>query len=325
MAKKPKYKTKKFYYRRAKWAGQAKVSLQKILEDAHNVLSTVGERTFENGSGSEIKGANFKVDNGIYLQVASCSPGEATSTIDKDKHAKVSNVTAQNAPAGKDFLDGDVFVFVKGNHVILCPSGAREKIVETYIWHVLRSCNHKEIAQTFELDKVAKASKLKMIRDEGVKEVELDTSLYEASLIHLDKSKPKVSSIKKVVAEQIAAIFGKDKDLKEIQEKENLNLKIAIKFDGKEARKNLKEPRFGVVGRKRLEKTAEQVVSEFEKDDENGFVIVTGANNRITSEEIRVSDSFRIETLGKSISRESAWAKLKEYYERLNAEGVFKQ
>lgn len=323
--KKPEFKNKKFYYRRAKWDGQGKNTLQKLLEDAHKQLDTVGKRTFEVSTGAEIKGANFKDDNGLYLQIASYVPGEATSIIDKDKAAKVSNVAAQSAPAGKDYLDGDIFVYIKGNHVILCPSGAREKVVELYIWHVLRACNHKEIAKTFELDKVAKASKLKMIRDEGVKEVDLDTSLYEASLIHLDKGKPKVSSLKKAVADQLSAIFGKDKELKDIKEKENLNLKISIKFDGMEARRHSKEPHFGDAGRKRLEKTAEQVIEEFEKDDENGFVIVTGANNRITSEEIRVSDSFRVKTLGKSLSRESAWQKLNEYYDRLNADGVFKQ
>ncbi len=323
--KKPEFKNKKFYYRRAKWDSQGKLSLQKLLEDAHTELDTVGKRTFEVGSGAEIRGANFKENGGLYLQIASYVPGEATSIIDKDKTAKISNVSAQNAPNGKDYLDGDVFVYINGNHVILCPSGARETVVETYIWHILRESNHKDIAKTFELDKVAKASKLKMIRDEGVKEVDLDTSLYEASLIHLDKTKPKVSGIKKAVADQLSAIFGKDKELKDIKEKENLNLKITVRFDGREAMKHLKEPDFGMAGKKRLERTAEQVISELEKDSENGFVIVTGANNRITSEEIRVSDSFRVKTLGKSLSRDSTWSTLKKYYDRLNADGVFKQ
>jgi hypothetical protein len=164
-----------------------------------------------------------------------------------------------------------------------------------------------------------------MIRDEGVKEVELDTSLYEASLMHLDKSKAKVSGIYKVVADQIAAVFSKDKSLSQIQEKENLNVKVSIKFDGREARKHLKEADFGVAGKKRLVKTAEQVISEFEKDGEDGFVIITGANNRISSEEIRVSDTFRVKALGKSLSKEAAWSRLKEYHDRLSEDGVFKQ
>jgi len=323
--KKTNFKNKKFYYRRAKWDDQGKQSLETILIDAHTTLETVGKRTFDANSGAEIRGASFKNDKGLYLQIASYVPGEATSIIDKSKRAKQSSVTAQTAPDGKDYLDGEVFVYVKENHVILCPSGVRETVVETYICHILSAVEKKEIARTFELDKVAKTNKLRMIKEEGVKEIDLNTSLYEASLIHMDKNKPKVSGWKKAMANQLSAVFSKDKDLKDITEKENLNVKVSIKVDGREARKNSKDPEFGKAGKKRLEKTAEQVIAEFDEENENGFVIVTGAGNRITSDEIRVSDSFRIETLGKSLSKSATWTKLKEYHDRLDADGVFKQ
>ena len=324
--KNPTHKNKKFYYRRAKWDEQGKQSLERILIDAHESLDTVGKRTFNAASsGAEIRGASFKNDKGLYLQIASYVPGEATSIIDKSKRAKQSNVTAQIAPDGKDYLDGEVFVYVKGNHVILCPSGVRENVVETYIWHILRAVEKKDIAKTFELDRVAKTNKLRMIKEEGVKEIDLNASLYEASLIHMDKDNPKISGWKKSMANQLSAIFGKDKELREIKEKENINVKITLKYDGAEARKHTKDPEFGKTGKKRLEKTAEQVISEFDKEHENGFVIVTGAGNRITSDEIRVSDSFRIETLGKSLSKAATWTKLKEYHDRLDSDGVFKQ
>jgi hypothetical protein len=323
--KNPSHKMKKFYYRRAKWDGQNKLTLETLLTDAHEQLDTVGKRSFSVSSGTEIRGANYKTDKGLYLQVASYVPGEPTSIIDKSKRSKQSTVSAQNAPDGKDYLDGDVFVFVKDNHVILCPSGVRENVVETYIWNILRAFDKKDIAKSFELDKVAKTNKLRMIKDEGVKEIDLNTSLYEASLLHMDRNNPKISGIKKAIADQMTAIFGKDQDLKDIKEKENVNIRISLKYDGQEARKHLKEPEFGESGKKRLERTAEQIIAEYEAEHENGFVIVTGAGNRITSDEIRVSDSFSVETLGKSLSKASAWTKLKEYHDRLNADGVFKQ
>jgi hypothetical protein len=325
VGKTPNFKNKKFYYRRAKWDGQGKQSLEQILLEAHEVLDTVGKRTFEASSGAEIRGASFKDDEGLYLQIASYVPGEATSIIDKSKRSKQSSITAQAAPDGKDYLDGEVFVYIKDNHVILCPSGVRETVVETYIWHILTAVKKIDIAKTFELDKVAKANKLRMIKEEGVKEIDLNTSLYEASLIHMDKNNPKVGGWKKAMANQLSAVFSKDKGLKEITEKENLNVKITIKFDGAEARKHSKDPDFGKAGKKRLERTAEQVLSEFDSDEENGFVIVTGAGNRITSDEIRVSESFRIEILGKSLSKKATWTKLKEYHDKLDADGVFKQ
>jgi hypothetical protein len=324
--KKPTHKNKKFYYRRAKWDGQGKHTLEYILAAAHETLNNVGKRTFELSNGAEIRGANFSINQGLYLQIASYVPGEATSIIEKSKQTKNSNITAQTAPEGKDYLDGEVFVYINGNHVVLCPSAnAREKIVETYIWHVLRTTDNKDIALTFELDKIAKTNKLRMIKEEGVKEIDLATSLYEASLVHMDRDNPKVSGWKKVIADQLSALFGKDKELSEIKEKENINVKISLKYDGMEARKHSKDPEFGKSGMERLEKTAAQVISEFDEEHENGFTIVTGAGNRITSDEIRVSESFRVETLGKSLSKKAAWAKLKEYHDKLDTDGVFNQ
>lgn len=323
--KTPDHKMKKFYYRRAEWDQQGKQSLEKILISAHAKLDKVGKRTFSASSGSEIRGASFKNDKGLYLQIASYIPDDPTSIIDKSVKAKQSNVTAQDAPEGKNFLDGEVFVYIKDNHVILCPSGARETVAETYIWHILKTAGKKDIAKTFELDKVAKTDKLRMIRDEGVKGIDLNVSLYEASLIHIEKGKPKVSSWGKVIADQLLAISSKDKDLDQITEKENLNVKIVIKVDGMEARKNSKDVEFGKAGRKRLEKTAVEAIYESDEGYENGFIIETGAGNKITSDEIRVSDSLRVETLGKSLKKVAAWIKLKEYYERLNADGILKQ
>lgn len=323
--KQPEFKTKKLYYRRAKWEGQSKRTLQEILVDSHAKLDTVGKRTFPIGSGAEIQGANVKVESGLYLQIASYVPGEATSIIDKDATAKNSSVTAQIAPSGKDYLNGDIFVYINGNHLILCPSGVRENLVEIYIYLILQAVDEKDIASTFELDKVAKVSKLKMIKDEGVKEIELRASLYEASLIHLNKGKPKVSGIQGAIAHELSALFCKDPELKDIREKENLSVSVVLRVDGNEAKRHSREIGFGDAGKKRLRRTAEFIINEFETDGDDGFVIVTGANNKITSDEIRVSDSFKVSTLGKSLSLNSAWAQLKEYFNRLNDEGVLKQ
>lgn len=320
------HKLKKFYYRRAHWEKQEKTTtLEKLLADAHNHLDTVGMRSFTVNSGLEVRGASYKESHGFYLQIASYDPGGPTSIIDKNKVLRESTVSAQNAPDGSDYLVGDVFVFIKDNHVILCTSGVRENVVDIYIRNILKAYGMKGISQTFELDKVAKTDKLKMIRDEGVKGIDLNTSLYEASLLHLDRDNPKISSIKKAVADQITAIFRKDQDLKDIKEKENLNIKISLKFDGQEAMKHSKEPQFGESGRKRLEEAAKQVITDYETEQEDGFVITTRSGNTIKANEIRVSDSFYVEKLGNSLSKNSAWTKLKEYYDRLDGEGVLTQ
>lgn len=317
-----KRKSKKLYYRRATWENQGKSTLETLLKDAHDGLPTTGDRTFTSSS-SEVKGARiYHSGKGLFLQIASYVPGEPTSTIDKNKSVKNATITAEPAPSGKDFLDGDVFVLVRGNHVILCPSGARESVATNYFFHVLHKAGKKKIANSLDLDRVAKTSKLNMIHEEGVKEVLLGTSLYDASLMQFDAKSSKISSFKALIAQQMERVFAKDPTLKEISDLENLNISLSIKFDGKEGRKKHLNPEFGVAGRKRLMKTSEKIIEEYDADDEEGFVIVTGANNRITAEEVRVADSFSIETLGKSLSHLDAWEKLSKYYDQLENSGV---
>lgn len=323
MPKIPATRIKKFYYRRAAWGNVRKhATLEKLLRDAHQAQDTVGKRTFKLGSGGEIKCANYSdKDDGILLfQIAAYVPGQPTSTVAKSARAKASKIDAEAAPDGKDYLDGDVFILVKSNNVIVCPSGVRESVADTYFRKILNKSGVG--TETFSLEKIAKASKAKMIHDEGVKEIRLGASLYEASVDDFDADKPSVLSIRRYLAEQLERVFADDPELSEIKEKENLNIQITVRFDGKEARKHQKEKGFGSLGKERLMKASEKLLSESE-DDEGGFVIITGANNEISSGDIRVSDTFRVSTLGKSLSRADAWDKLEQYAVQLEQIGVF--
>lgn len=325
-AKKAKTKSKKLYYRRATWVGQDnKSTLEVMLRIAHERFTTVGERTFAESGGLELRGADFNVSDGLYLQVACLHPDQATSTIEKDLKATKSKIDVQEPPAGKHYLDGDAFVLVKGNDLILCPSGAREGAVAKFIQRMLAKADNDEVANTLSLEKIANVSKVKMIETEGVKSISLNTSLYEASL--LDLSKQNASGLMGGLAEQLKSLFAKDKDLKEISEHENLNIKIELTFDAAEAKSHKKIPKFGDAGKKRLCQTAASIIKEYEEDDgfDEGFVIVTNENNQIRPDEIRVYDNYKIQTQGKSLNRVDAWAKLKEYHERLKSDGVLSQ
>ena len=99
-------KDKKLYYRRAIWEKQGKVTLEALLNEAHETLTTVGHRTFQTFNG-EIKGARIHPsDNGLLMQIAAYVPGEPTSTIDKSKSVKAATIAAEPAPQGKDAPSG---------------------------------------------------------------------------------------------------------------------------------------------------------------------------------------------------------------------------
>ena len=323
-----KTRMKKLYYRRAVWAAAATdtkiLTLQDMLVSAHEQLATVGDRTFAISNGVYLRGADFKEDDGIYFQISSYVPDEEATVIDKNPKAKQSNVTPYAAPLDNDYVNGEIFVYVKGNDIILCAATTRETSALMYFKSVLYKTNYSHASTTLSFNRVAQFSQLKLIRDEGVKEIELNASLYEASRMELDST----SGFKRVIAEHFMAIFGKDKDLSEIKEQENLNVKLSISFDGAEARlkEHKKEPNFGEAGLQRLEKTAEKILEDVEHGyDDDGFVIITGRGTKITAEQIQISEMQRIKTLGQSLSKIDAWDKLRSYYVSLNANGALKR
>ena len=122
----------------------------------------------------------------------------------------------------------------------MCPSGARESVAELYINNIIDKHFNKNISNNLSFEAVAKVSKIRMIQEEGVKEIILNASLYDASVQEINEKKPNVSDLRKYLADQIEQIFARDANLKEIKEKENLNIKISIKSEerrvGKECR-----------------------------------------------------------------------------------------
>ena len=323
MPKFPKIKRKRLNYRRAIWEGDVSMNLEKELRSAHDIYNTVAKRKFGYSGGEEIKCARYDDSNAelILLQIAAYAPNQPTSTISKNNRAKSATIAIEPAPNGKDYLDGDIFILVQGNHVILCPSGVQESVASNYFRKMLTKVGIDITA--FKLEKVAKTDKIKMLQKEGVKEVRLGASLYDASLEQINKEQPKISSLKKVISEQIQKIFAQDDELKEIVEDENLNIKLSISFDGREAMKHKSEPAYGVVGKNRLLSASKQLLSQDE--DQDGFVILTGKGNEISQGDIKVSEMFNVKTLGKSLNTNDAWEQLKNYASQLKQTGVLEQ
>ena len=329
MAIQPKTKSQRLYYRRANFGNlKINVSLESLLLASLSNTSNVGERTFMASGGAEIRCSRYEHNNGLYLQLSTYTPDQPTSTIESDKTSFHSDIEEHDAPNGKHFVDGELFLYVNENAVILCPSaGAREKHADAYFKKLLEQANFDAEAGNLELDKVAKASKIDLIMKEGVKEIMMDCSLYDASIMRLTNRTKKVNEIKGVIVEQFRSIFAHDMSLKDINERENLNMKISFSFDGHQARlkDNKKIVGFGDQGRKRLALAAEMLLDESDDDGMEGFKILTNKDKLITASEIRVSDTRRILTFGKSLSKNDAWVKLSGYHAQLKHDGILTQ
>ncbi len=333
MGKRPPVKVKRLFYRRATWTNQEKDTLESTLKICHENFKTTSQRTFKGLYGSEIQCARYlpKDKVGLFFQIASYVPGQSTTAIEESSAtSEKSDISEVVAPKGNNFLDGDIFLLVNRNNVILLQSGVRENVALNYMCQMLEKNAFKHALMSLEFLGIAKEDKVEMIQTQGVKAIELNASLYEASLMHLEKQnekaqrETKVFDLPGIVADSLKQVFAKDKNLKEITEKENVNIKLSITFDGREAKKkkNKKDGGFGELGRSRLQKTSEMIVKECLEEDLDGFTIITGDNNKIKSDEIVVSDNYRVKTFGKSLDQSDAFEKIEEYYFQLEHRGI---
>ncbi|NKF51382.1 hypothetical protein G3R49_12520 [Shewanella sp. WXL01] len=328
MAKKDKAPTKekKLYYRRADFGLlELDSTLQEMLFDTLEDTDSVGEITFAGGNGTEVRCANYDVrDGGLCMQITTYTPGQDTSTIVTDKTAEQSDVDKEGAPAGKDFVDGEAFVYIKDNNVVLCTSNARESLASKYFKLLLEHGLHVIESETLQLVVVANVDKIAIIKREGVKKISLGCSLFDATQQRLDRKNNLVDSILAHAAKQAKAIFSKDDTLKDIDDKENLNIEVALSFDGNEARSkdNKKIQGFGEVGKERLEQSAKLLI---EDEEAPGFSIITNTDKVLTPDQVRVNGKAKINVLGKSLMKGDAWDKLCLYYKEIEAEGILEE
>ena len=331
MAKTPANRNKKIFYFRAQFGRlEGDQNLQNLLKLAIGELPTAGDRTFIATRGALHQCSNFDSGfndfDGLFMQVTSFTPGEAASVIESKKDKPLTRVDSQDAPDGKDFVDGEAFILVKNNHVLFCLSTARETLVKKYLPDLLINSLFVREGENLQLLPVANQDKMKMIAREGIKELELNATMYEASLAaqNRDRVIDGPTDILASIAHKFKAALALDDDLNDIDERENLNVKLAISFDGSEAR--LKENKqidgFGDAGKEHLQELSKLLVID---DDAPEYRLVTNNNNIITPNDVKVSDNKKIDTLGKSLSKQSAWQTLLFYYNELENAGILEE
>ena len=311
MATKAKQRT--LYYRRAVWTGRRQ-NLQKYLIDAHKHRGTTKQRTFQYGDG-EIEGINWKQSNNSFLfHITEYVPHQPTSLVPFPSAAKTDKTSEFSPPSSNHFLEGDIFCFLKNNHLLLCPSGAREAVAESYIQYMLRADGNGALLTSFEITPIIDLDRYRYIRQHGVKRIELNSSLYEATVDYEERRNIRQTLLKEF-SDSFISLFKNDpkSELRDITDKENLSVKLIISYDKRG---------HGDVGWQRMIKAGSQLARS---DEDEGFKIVTGDDQAFSADEIRIKEKVKINSFGKSIDRESAWEALEEYYEQLRSTGALQQ
>jgi hypothetical protein len=313
---KTKTKNRTLFYRRVIWDGKATSDLQKLFAKAHSILKTTEQRTFQYND-IEIQGLKIKHnhDKGSLCHIASYFRGQPTSLVPDPSDKEETNTLVRNPPSKHNFMEGDIFFLLNGNHIVLCPSGVRESIAIAYIANVLQNAFQEGAVPSYSIQPVADINKIKLLQQEGVKNIILSSSLYEASSDYVERKTVRETLLSSV-AKEFIALFSKDNDidLKDIDKKENLSVRLVISYDSRK--------KGGDIGKRRINSVANKLINE---GDTDGFLIETGTGKTVTSDEVRLSEKVQINVHGNSISRVDAWEKLDQYLYDLKSSGLLDQ
>ena len=302
-------------YRRAEWFAEASgLTLEKCIRDANKALTTVEARTINRGGQhTSIAKAQDASSGGLYLHITADTPGEAASVVPKAKTgATVVDLKTEKPPPGTEWLDGDAFLYLRDDHVCMCSTGIRDGAVSWFLHELFKKAQLRKDAIRFELMKAADISKLKLLHSQGVRELEIRATLYKATAEY-EKRKAQVTGTLGLIGRHTRRAF--------------LNKPYDVTADGLRVMLTLKaDKRFAKdfsVGQKRIEALATDVVRNTEDHDE--YVIITKTGQKISPKEIFMSSKVSIDSKGKTVDRDKAWAECSQFFSVLTASGVIEQ
>jgi hypothetical protein len=300
-------------YRRAHWLNEnPTVTLEKYVRNANQKLAALTDRWVLLGD-QTVRLAKPKnaATGGLLLHLTTETEGEFASIVPKPMPTVTElDLKTQAPPNNAEWLDGDAFVYVADNHVCICTTAVPDSAIKHFFWEYFRKAKLTEEAHRFDLLKVADISKIKMLRTQGVKEVEIRASMFKASASYQKRKAQAISSLGSAV-KHLKAIMGNANEVNP----DAIRVCLTLKTD--ERAKGL------VLGEKEIENIAADVVKNAEPGDE--YVILTKSGQKITPHELFVRTKVEIERDGKTVRCADAWLELVKFFEEMKADGVLEE
>lgn len=305
-------KTRTLSYRRVVWYKDKlkTASFEDLLRKAMAVVLPIENTRIEDVDGA-ITELRHHLDKktAYYLHVAKYTPNEEASIVPMVSGVSQGDLDTYRAPENQEFLDGDLMMRVEGDNILLCASGISENFVKIYLRRLVESSKISPEDNQFDFLPVANTDVINILNKEGVSKLKLKSSLYKETF---DESKKKTfkKSLIKDVWEGLLSIIGEDLNTDELLDAENLQVSLLFSFDKRKKGADLS----GEV----LSEMANVLTS----DAEEGYQIITGKNNVVTSNQINIKRQVKFEEFGKTIRHKDAWQEMDAFYAELLGTGV---
>ena len=333
MAKKISEKRNRtIYYLRASYMCPDGYVIQHTLEHMVNNswqrLPLSANRTFIAGNNKNSVGMKHRIIsaplmkgnvNCTLLSIGLYEEGAAANTIPQpsDYDAEM-NVDIHDAPLHREYLDGEGFICLYGDHVILSPTDSfRHSKITDFIKNLISKAGFKDESLRLDIQQIADINTINTIKCDGVKSILINASAYLASFDYIKRMRPDykvdgVASRFKKMAESMLDSLKDDDDPRAILDSENLNTRITITHNGKIKSEN------SILGADRLKDAAVSLVDT----ELSGYTIITKSDKKITHDEIVLRNKVLVRAHGKSVDRDEMWNKLVEILIKYDREKI---
>lgn len=333
--KEVKSKSRSIYYHRAQYLKTDTFTVTETLEEMLNQawvqLDTTQERTFNAGDDRSLVGMKRS------SKIAQLSKGNKDCTVFSvgvyEEGASANTITNPNlagneleadtidAPVDREFLDGEGFVCVFGNHVIMSPAAnLRSGVVNGFMESMLIRGGFEQAASAIDIHQIADIDKVNTIEEEGVKNIIVNASTYLTSLEYLKRVKPStktpnlLSKITHMVKSQLGPLCDDETDA-EMIEKSGVNTKLVISHDSRVTGEAARQ------GHERVKETAKLLAGT----DVSGYTIVTKRDTTLTEEDLVLKRVVKVPRHGKTVHLDKMWLSLVEVLVAYERKGILEQ
>ena len=300
-------------YRRASFNPNNGQVLEDLVRSAWGQFGTHVERTVDIGDRRSYSGLSASNDlyAGFAIHCGRFTDNQSMGTIPQAP-SRAAVVGECPPPDGENFLDFDLMAYIKGNDVICLSCGVNASRLTVYLRELLKKASLSDQAGEFILNKVSDYDKISLIREHGVKKIDLGLSVSDAlsdRLVDYNPHDGSVQSFKHAATDIVRSFFHQYESLQALQKSNEEIFKVTIDIMGRNV-----EP-------------ARQDISEFARkivDDEEieSFAIHLNNGSIIRSDEMSVKKVVMIEALAKSVNVHSAWKEMDTYMDEVEHEQI---
>lgn len=229
----------------------------------------------------------------FMFQFSAATPGEDATTVPTDKlTVEKMDLSSTKAPDGCEFADGDIICCVRNNDLFVCCSMLHPTSIKSYLLALFEAAELGNKAMSLDLNKPANFEKMKILREGGIKKIILNASLDGPEFKRIEDLKNKGRMLS-----ALGNVFNKDLDLINGANTSKAKFKVEIGI-----------PKGEISPSNWPEDMAKDIM-----EDDIKYRFETNDGRVVTSKEITIAKYSKMEPLGKTVFRNEAVTKLREF------------